>query len=48
MRVKLGEMRLPQIRVARYGGSSGARGAALMARDIAQASERQARGHHRV
>ncbi len=48
MRVKLGEMHLPQIRVARHGGGSGARGAALMARDIAQAAERQARGDRRV
>lgn len=48
MRVKLGEMRLPQIRVARHGGSSGARGAALMARDVAHAAGRQARDDRRV
>ena len=38
MHLKLGEMRLPQIRVARHGDSSGARGVALMARDLAAAA----------
>jgi len=32
MRLRLGEVRLPEIRVAQHGDSSGARGAALMAR----------------
>ena len=39
-RLKLGEMDPPEIRVARHGDSSGARGAALMARDMAEAAAR--------
>jgi len=40
LRLKLGEMNPPEIRVARHGDSSGARGAALMARDMAGAAAR--------